>query len=353
MIVRNAADTLGRCLDSVAGIADELVIVDTGSSDGTQELILRYTPDFHTFAWIDDFAAARNESFDRAKMDYVLWLDADDVLLEEDRHKLMRLKRELDPDTDSVTMLYHYAFDEFGIPSLSLRRNRLVKRSRQFHWIGAVHEYLDVSGRILNSDIAVTHTRKHAQSGRNLAIFERRLARGEPFSPRDMVYYANELADNGQNERAASVYESFLRQDEGWTEDRLSACFRLAQTYGKLDRPGDKLKAVFRSFAIDVPRAEHLNLLGDHFLLQGDFPTAKYWFEQATRLAKPQMCWGFMHDAYWTWYPHLQLCVCCYKLGDVAASFEHNERARRYRPQDPIILANQSLLEGKLADENR
>lgn len=351
MIVRNAANTLGRCLESISGIADELVIVDTGSTDGTQDIIRRYTSTLHTFEWIDDFAAARNASFSRATKDYVLWLDADDVLLEQDRSKLMQLKTSLDPRTDSVTMAYHYAFDEFGNPSVTLRRNRLVKRSRQFRWIGAVHEYLAVSGCIADSDIVVTHTRMHVSSGRNLAIFERRVALGETLSSRDLFYYANELADNGQDDKAADVYETFLSMDEGWTEDRLSACFRLAQAYGRLNRTADKLKAVYRSFAIDVPRAEHVCLLGDHFLQRGDFLTAKYWFEQATKLTKPEGSWGFFQNAYWTWYPHLQLCVCLFRLGDIPASYAHNEKARMIRPGDTTILANKKLLEGMLPNE--
>lgn len=66
MIVKNEERTLARCLDSVNGIADEIVIVDTGSSDRTTEVAARYTDRIYAFAWEDDFAAARNASFARA-----------------------------------------------------------------------------------------------------------------------------------------------------------------------------------------------------------------------------------------------------------------------------------------------
>src|SRR5690242_19973198 len=66
MIVKNEERTLARCLDSVNGIADEIVIVDTGSSDRTTEVAARYTDRIYAYAWEDDFAAARNASFARA-----------------------------------------------------------------------------------------------------------------------------------------------------------------------------------------------------------------------------------------------------------------------------------------------
>ncbi len=109
-------------------------------------------------------------------MDYIFYLDADDVLLEEDRQKFMKLKASIDPNVDSVTMHYNLLSDEKGNVTFSLRRNRLVKRSRNFKWIGPVHEYLEVYGLIINSDIAVTHKETpHEHSDRNLKIYERRL----------------------------------------------------------------------------------------------------------------------------------------------------------------------------------
>ena len=79
MIVKNEERTLARCLDSVAGITDEIVIVDTGSSDRTMEIAAQYTDRIFMYEWADDFAAARNFSFDQATQEYILWLDADDA----------------------------------------------------------------------------------------------------------------------------------------------------------------------------------------------------------------------------------------------------------------------------------
>ena len=85
MIVKNEEAVLGRCLDSAAGLVDEIVVVDTGSTDATREIATRYADRVCEFAWIDDFAAARNFAFAQASMEYCMWLDADDVIEPEDQ----------------------------------------------------------------------------------------------------------------------------------------------------------------------------------------------------------------------------------------------------------------------------
>ena len=91
------------------------------------------------------------------------------MFLEEDLNKLLALKNTLPPDTDAVSMHYHLAKDEYGNVTSSLRRNRLVKRTRGFRWIGAVHEYLEVIGLPIAADIAVTHASLRHDSDRNSA----------------------------------------------------------------------------------------------------------------------------------------------------------------------------------------
>ena len=112
MIVRDERETLARCLDSVKEAVDEIIIVDTGSKDETREIARRYTPHVYDFFWKDDFSAARNESFAHATRDFLMWLDADDVV--ENAEALVRFKRDVLDGLDVVMAPYHVAFDARG-----------------------------------------------------------------------------------------------------------------------------------------------------------------------------------------------------------------------------------------------
>src|SRR5262245_5780920 len=96
MIVRDEAEVLGRCLSTVADLVDELVIVDTGSRDRTSAIAQEFGARVEPFRWCDDFAAARNHSFSLATCDWILWLDADDVLLPDARAGFAALKARLE-----------------------------------------------------------------------------------------------------------------------------------------------------------------------------------------------------------------------------------------------------------------
>ena len=179
MIVKNEERNLPRCLDSVQDLVDEIVIVDTGSSDATRAAALRYTHRVYDFTWRDDFAAARNFAFDQGTMDYLMWLDADDVLEEADRERFRREKAGLDPAVDVVMMPYHTAFDGTGAPAFTCERERLVRREAGLRWEGEVHEVIAPTGRVAHWTAAVSHRKTGpGDPDRNLRIYEGLLAAG-------------------------------------------------------------------------------------------------------------------------------------------------------------------------------
>jgi len=111
MIVKNAQCTIERCLDSVRHIVDEMNIIDTGSTDRTKDIVQNYTSRIFDFPWCDHFANARNFSFQQATKEYILWLDADDIMTKENQHKLLLLKQSLYPTVDTVTMDHYLVLD--------------------------------------------------------------------------------------------------------------------------------------------------------------------------------------------------------------------------------------------------
>ncbi len=104
MIARNEALTLAKCLTSIADLVDEIIVVDTGSDDDTCAVASQFGATVHEFAWVDDFAAARNESLRHATGDWVLWLDGDEHLDADNRVRLRALLDDLDDGNAAYLM---------------------------------------------------------------------------------------------------------------------------------------------------------------------------------------------------------------------------------------------------------
>ena len=107
LMVRNEAEALPGCLQSVAGIANEIIVVDTGSTDRTKEVAKGFGAKVFDFPWCDDFAAARNECIRHATGEWIFWLDADERIDETNRHKLKALFESLGRSSPPTPTLPH------------------------------------------------------------------------------------------------------------------------------------------------------------------------------------------------------------------------------------------------------
>ena len=353
MIVKNEGNTLEKCLDSIKDIVDEIIIVDTGSTDGTKEIARKYTDAIYDFNWIDDFSAARNFSFDKATKDYLLWIDADDILLPVDRVKFMALKETLDGSVDAIMIKYNTGFDAQGNITFSYFRERLVKRSNQFHWCEPVHEYLETAGNIINSDVSITHTKTtYTPSSRNISIYEKLLSQKKELSPRGLYYYARELKDNGRYHEAIECFNSFLQSGKGWSEDNITACAALAQCFGIEEKTEQQLLALIRSFMYDTPRAEICCQIGYIYKAKADFQRAAFWFKLASTLKKPENNWGFIQNDFWGYVPYIELSVCYDHMGRREEAEKFNELAEKFKPNDPSVEYNRSYFKSLKADKS-
>lgn len=353
MIVKNEEKTLPRCLESVRGVFDEIVVVDTGSTDGTVRAAEKYTGKLYDFAWCDDFSAARNFSFSKAGCDYVMWLDADDVLLPADRDKLIALKSSLDGSADVIMMPYNTAFEEDGRPSFAFYRERIFKRSRGFQWKGRVHEAVAYGGNVVYSDAAVTHKSVKTQySERNLNIYLKQEKLGEPFSPRDKFYFGRELYYHRHYLLAATVLKEFLDEGRGWKENNIEACKILSFCLKETGAAADALKALFHSFLYDPPRAEICCEIGNIFILLDDFKTAAFWFERALNSIPPEESGAFIDRCAYGFIPAIQLAVCYDRLGDIKKAARYNETAGGFRPHSEEYLHNKKYFDSLLSNEN-
>lgn len=340
MIVRNEETVLARCLESARAAVDEIVIVDTGSTDRTRAIAQAYTPHVYDFPWCDDFAAARNFSFSKATMDYCLWLDADDVL--QDAQGLRRFMDDLDAQVDVVMMPYClFVNEDTAQPSLTYARERIVKRSPALFWQGVVHEVIVPVGRVCDAPFAVHHRKKGpGDPDRNLRIYEKRLSQGAALSPREQYYFARELLDHGQYARAESQLRAFLSGQKGWLEDNLCACRLLARCNEAQGKEDQALDALLHALRYAPPRAELCCDLGAWFMRHGDDHTAIFWYQTALGCDPADSAYGFTEPDCYDFLPYLQLCVCYDHLGDRENALRCHAHTVALRPQHPSVVHN-------------
>lgn len=344
MIVKNEEEVIERCLLSIRNVIDEIIIVDTGSTDRTKEICSKYTTQIYDYTWNDNFSEARNYSFGLASMEYVMWLDADDIVLEEDNQKLQQLKATLDSSVTAIMMKYHSGKDLQGNTLLSYYRERIVKRDCNFKWKEAVHEYIEISGNIMNADIAITHAKPASaiQSSRNINIYEKMKTDGISLSARGTYYYARELKDHNRISDAIIQFEEFLNSGLGWMEDNISACGELAKCYQLINSPEKALQSLFRSFIYDLPRAEICCQIGYYYKEKENYESAAFWFHLILSLKKPENSWGFLWLDSWDFIPLIECAVCYDRLGDYIKGEEYNDRALLLKPDSIPALNNKA-----------
>lgn len=344
MIVKNEADVLHRCLSSVEAAVDEIIIVDTGSEDETITIAETHQAKVYSFPWCDDFAAVRNYSFDQASMDYILWLDADDVVPAAELAKLNQLKQTMDEAYDMVMMQYHTAFDVQGRPTFSFARERLIRRKANLRWEGAVHETIPLAAHCLNTDIAVEHHKlKPKDTMRNLRILEK-ISRHGGLSARQQFYYARELADHKRYAEAVDQYTAFLNAPDGWAENQIEACLGLAACYESLHHETKGALALLQAFLYAPPRAEVCCALGNYFYRQQAWNQAVFWFDLATKCKVPLKSGGFIRLDCYGYIPWISLCCCYDKLKDWRQAWLANEAAGSFKPDDAAYLYNRQYL---------
>lgn len=139
MIVKNEERFLAQCLESVTPVADEIIVVDTGSTDSTVEIARRYTDKVHFFEWNDSFSDARNASLSYATSDWILVIDADEELIQEDIPLLERTLAELHSRSQVNAVMMAVLNRLSGHRTGKHYSKRLFRRGKA-HYEAAVHE---------------------------------------------------------------------------------------------------------------------------------------------------------------------------------------------------------------------
>lgn len=281
MIVKNEEKVLARCLDSIADLMDEIIIVDTGSTDRTKEIAAHYTDKIYDFEWVNDFSAARNFAFSKAGMEYIYSADADEVLDEENREAFRKMKKTLLPQIDIVQMYYANQLSFGTIYNYDKElRPKLFKRLRTFTWAEPIHEQVILEPVIYDSDVTIMHMPENNHKDRDLASFERMVSKGERLSKRLHNIYAKELFVSGEEHdflTAESFFEaSCLDTDRSLDEIKEAACVVACAARIRHDT------AKFFKYALKVVAcegcAEICCELGQYFMDNQELDEAIIWY---------------------------------------------------------------------------
>ena len=294
MIVKNEEKVLARCLDSLAGLWEELIIVDTGSCDKTKEIAARYTDKIYDFIWTGNFSDARNFSFSKASCDYIYSADADEELDEENRSKFLILKDALaeNPEIEIVQMYYGNQLSQDSIYNFDKEyRPKLYKRLRNFVWQEPIHEAVRLDPVVYDSDIVIWH-KPHGQHGsRDLAYFEKMIEQNLSLSNRLQDIYLRELyfAGNEHNLRNAEVYLNSLVACESPDSDVFQkAVAILCKKARVLGQDSEVMKYALKGVA-SQGSSELCMELGHYFYNVKDWEEAAIWYYNAAYETPCQM----------------------------------------------------------------
>jgi tetratricopeptide (TPR) repeat protein len=162
MIVRDEERYLAGCLESVAGLVHEIVVVDTGSTDSTPDIARRFGARVFNFQWVDDFSAARNESLRHATGEWIFWLDADERLDAPNRNKFQQLLTTLGNQNAAFGMAIIFSPVPGNPLATAWKMIRMFRNHPQMHWRNRIHEEINsavrASGaRVVWTEIAIQH----------------------------------------------------------------------------------------------------------------------------------------------------------------------------------------------------
>ncbi|MFD9302703.1 glycosyltransferase [Streptomyces sp. NPDC060048] len=326
MIVKNEAAVIGRCLDSVRDLIDTWVISDTGSTDGTQDLIreaLSGIPgELHEEPWIN-FGHNRslNIGHARGKADYLLLLDADLVL---------RRTGPLPPLTADSYMLRHEGTTEYRI-------KRLVRAGLPWRYEGVTHEYLTCDrpdendqrpGIQENLDALVIED--YADGGSRHDKFERdaRLLGAElqrdPSNTRTVFYLAQTMRDMGETAAAIELYERRASMG-GWGEEVYYALLQVGVLNGESGHHPAALDALSRAWESRPGRLEACYELASRLRLLGRHHTAHALTSAVLDRPAPQDLL-FVQPWVYRWGLLFEHSITAYWVGDMAASLHACDR---------------------------
>ena len=302
MIVRNEERFLAGCLGSLAGLVDEIVVVDTGSTDRSRDIAAAHGARVHHHTWRDDFSAARNDALDHAVGDWVLYIDADERVRPYDR---LRLQQELaDPALCATTVRFHPRTGYTAYPE-----HRLFRRDPRIRFRGAIHETMmpdihtlvaTAQARCGSSGLTIDHLGYDGDQShklaRNLTLLEKEVR----VSPRRMYLWwhlGTVYRDLGRIAEAEAAWQTGidLARHAQPSPPEASLCF-VELIRRRLDCGDDAMALLHEAIALH-PEDPFLHwLMSQALLAAGRYDDAVSIFERLAAIDPETLVTAFAYD---------------------------------------------------------
>jgi glycosyltransferase involved in cell wall biosynthesis len=345
MIVKNEAHVIRRCLDSVRPFISQWVIVDTGSADGTQEIIRTHMRDLpgelHERPW-RDFGTNRSEAIvlARGRADYILIMDADNVLRTPPGYAFEDLA------ADGYYVTHRYANVEFGMAVLLADRI-------PWRYEGVLHEYVtaDVPHRVVALSgpwVQMFHEGARSRDPdtyrKDAAVLEAALAK-DPAHARYAYYLAQSLKDAGELERALAAFRHRATM-AGWDEETWQARYQAALLVERLRQPPAEIeRAYLEAWNARPTRAEPLVQLARWHRERSEWAAALLFARAAAATPRPgdQL---FVEDAVYAWRALDEVAIAAWHAG---ARDEGRAAAKRLVAEARFPASERERIEKNLA----
>lgn len=356
MITKDEEATIRQCLESIAPHVDEVIVVDTGSTDKTVEIVREFTDHVHHFDWVGDFSAARQYALDLvpSDADFIVWADADDVVM--NAQELRLLAETLPAGADGVVFPYEYAHDrETGECVTFLSRERLLRGpSKRWVWRGIVHEVIaPVDGSqprfVISDAVRYVHNRPAEKdtSGRNLELIQKYIedCDREAITPeaRMVVYLGSELMAIGKYEEAINAFHRYLLISE-WDEEKYQANHKLADCYRKLERYDEAIITELKGFQIRDDWADGYYGLAECYYHLKDWDRVLRWIERGDLLGPPKTLL-ITHPLDYSFLPKVFRSIALFNLGNTEEALEVCKQALALVPHDKQLIHNKEVFE--------
>lgn len=340
MIIKNEELVLKRILGCAKQFADEIIIVDTGSIDTSIDIAKKYTDKVYNYTWCNDFSKARNFAFSKATKDYIMWLDADDLITKDNISKINELK--ISNISADVFMFKYIMGFVNNSPTFEFYRERLLKREKNFIWQGFVHECITPSGDIKYLDIQIEHRKiSTGNPKRNLGLYNYHKKNGHKFNAREQYYYSRELYYNGYFKKSITEFKKYLKMNDQYYPNIIGAYIIMCEMLLQLNQPQTAKKYIFDCLSKFTPNSEVCCMTARIFEKLNNIKNSIFWYNIA--IISPKQSDGFIQKDYSDFIPYLELCRLHYSLNQKEEAKKFYTMAKELKPTHPSIIYNEQF----------